>query len=197
MAYPSSSERYSSHISTAGDSISSGDHPSAADRARYPDLYPTTEEVVYSSQRASQPTETSGSETTPASQQLLLDRPSGTYHYSRSLTPTIIGMVRSAFPNAGMAEVGDLVQELTELVRQREKETRDRHAQQVCWIGSLENHVRELNFQIAGYQRTIRDVDTRLRATGLLDPRPAGTGFLGARYGSPDVTDPLSSSSTL
>src|SRR5712672_1048593 len=95
MAYPSSSERYSSHISTTDDSISSGAHPSAADRARYPDLYPTTEEVIYSSQRASQPTET-----TPASQQLLLDRPSGTYHYSRSLTPAIIGMVRSAFPNA-------------------------------------------------------------------------------------------------
>jgi len=192
MAYPSSSECYSSHISTADDSISSGAHPSATDCARYPDLYPTTEEVIYSSQRASQPTKT-----TPASQQLLLDCPSGTYHYSRSLTPAIIGMVCSAFPNAGTAEVGDLVQELTELVRQCEKETRDRHAQQTCWIGSLENHVRELNFQIAGYQRTIRDVDVHLRATGLLDPRPAGTGFLGAHYGPQDAADPLSSSSTL
>src|SRR5712671_3580856 len=192
MAYPTSSERYSPHISNADDSISSGAYPSAADRARYPDLYPTTEEVVYSTQRASQPTET-----TPASQQLLLDRPSGTYHYSCSLAPAIIGMVRSAFPNAGPAEVGDLVQELTELVRQRKKEARDRHAQQTRWIGSLENHVRELNFQIAGYQRTIRDVDARLRATGLLDPRPAGTGFLGAHYGPPDAADPLSSSSAL
>src|SRR5712675_1128910 len=192
MAYPSSSERYSSHISTADDSISSGAHPSAADRARYPDLYPTAEEAIYSSQRASQPTET-----TPASQQLLLDRPSGTYHHSRSLTPAIIGMVRSAFPNAGLAEVGDLVQELTELVRQREKETRDRHAQQVRWIGSLENHVRELNFQLAGYQRTIHDVDSCLHATGLLDPRPAGTGFLSAHCSSPDASDPLPSSSTL
>ena len=162
MAYTMSSEHYSSHISTADDSISSGAHPSAADRARYPDLYPTTKEVAYSSQRASQPTETSGSETTPASQQLLLDRPSGTYHYSHSLTPAIIGMVCSTFPNASMAEVGDLVQELMELVRQREKETCDRHAQQVRWIGSLENHIRELNFQLAGYQRTIRDVDSRL-----------------------------------
>src|SRR5712672_4784796 len=106
-------------------------------------------------------------------------------------------MVRSAFPSAGMAEVGDLIQELTELVRQCEKETRDHHAQQVRWIGSLENHVHELNFQIAGYQHTIRDIDSRLRATGLLDPRPAGTGFLGAHYGSPDATDPLSSSSIL
>src|SRR5882672_5524234 len=192
MAYTMSSEHYSSHISTADDSISSGAHPSAADRARYPDLYPTTKEVAYSSQRASQP-----AEITPASQQLLLDRPSGTYHYSRSLAPAIIGMVRSAFPSAGTAEVGDLVQELTELVRQREKETRDCHAQHLRWIGGLENHVRELNFQIAGYQRTIRDVDARLQATGLLDPRPAGTGFLGAHYGSPDATDPLSSSSTL
>src|SRR5712671_3613651 len=68
MAHPSSSERYSSHISTTDDSISSGAYPSAADRARYPDLYPTAEEVIYSSQRASQPTEI-----TPASQQLLLD----------------------------------------------------------------------------------------------------------------------------
>src|SRR5712672_2026509 len=192
MAYPTSSERYSSHISTADDSISSGAHPSAADRARYPDLYPTAEEVVYSSQRASQPTET-----TPTSQQLLLDRLPGTYHYSRSLTPAIIGMVRSAFPNAGPAEVGDLIQELTELIRQREKETHDHHAQQTHWIGSLENHVRELNFQIAGYQRTVRDVDARLRATGLLDPQPAGTRFLGAHYGSPDATDPSPSPSTL
>jgi len=174
------------------DLISSGAHPSAADHARYPDLYPTAEEVAYSPQRASQPTET-----TPTSQQLLLDCPSGTYHYSRSLTPAIIGMVRSAFPNAGMAEVGDLVQELTELVCQREKETRDRHAQQVCWIGSLKNHIRKLNFQLAGYQRTIRDVDSRLRATGLLDPQPVGTGFLGAHYHSSDTADSLPSSSTL
>src|SRR5712671_4424834 len=191
MAYSTSSERYSSHISTTDDSISSGAHPSATDRARYPDLYPTAEEVVYSSQRASQPTET-----TPASQQLLLDRPSGTYHHSRSLAPAIIGMVRSAFPSAGTAKVGDLVQELMELVRQREKETRDRHAQQVCWIGSLENHVRKLNFQLASYQRAIRDVDSRLRATGLLDPQPVGTEFLGAHYRPSDATDPLPSSST-
>jgi len=192
MAYSASSERYSSHISTTDDSISSGAHPLAADRARYPNLYPGAEEIVYSSQRASQPTET-----TFPSQQLLLDRPSGTYHYSCSLAPAIIGMVRSAFPSAGTAEVGDLVQELTELVHQREKETRDRHAQQIRWIGSLENHVRELNFQLVGYQCTICDVDARLRATGLLDPQPAGTGFLGAHYCSPDTTDPLPSSSTL
>jgi len=192
MAYPSSSERYSSHISTTDDSISSGAYPSAADRARYPDLYPTAEETIYSSQRASQPTEI-----TPASQQLLLDRLSGTYHYSRSLAPTVIGMVRSVFPSAGTAEVGDLVQELTELVRQREKETRDRHAQQIRWIGSLENHVCELNFQLAGYQHTIRDVDARLRATGLLDSQPAGTGFLGAHHRSLDTTDSLPPSSTL
>src|SRR5712672_847457 len=192
MAYPSSSERYSSHISTADDSISSGAHPSAADRTQYPDLYPTTKEVVYSSQRASQPTET-----TPASQQLLLDCPSGTYHYSRSLTPAIIGMVRSAFPNASMAEVGDLIQELTELVCQCEKETRNHHTQQVCWIGSLENHVRELNFQLTGYQRTIQDVDSHLRATGLLNPLPVGTGFFGTHYHPSDTTNPLSSSSTL
>src|SRR5712675_2188525 len=82
MAYSTSSERYSSHISTTDDSISSSAHPSAADRARYPNLYPTAEEVIYSSQRASQSTEI-----TPISQQLLLDRPSGTYHYSHSLTP--------------------------------------------------------------------------------------------------------------
>src|SRR5712675_289845 len=192
MAYPSSSKRYSYHISTTDDSISSGAHPSAADRARYPDLYPTTEEVIYSSQRASQPTESA-----PASQQLLLDRPSGAYHYSCSLTPAIIGMVRSAFPSAGTTEVGDLVQELTELVRQREKETRDCHARQVRWIGSLENHVRELNFQIAGYQRTIRDVDARPWATGLLDPQPARTRFLGAHYRSPDTTDSLPPPPTL
>src|SRR5712675_3794249 len=118
MSYPLSSERYSSHISTVDDSISSGAHPSAADRAQYPDLYPTTEEVIYSSQRTPQ-----SAEIVPASQQLSLDRPSGTYHHSRSLAPAVIGMVRSAFPNVGPAEVGDLVQELTELVRQREKET--------------------------------------------------------------------------
>src|SRR5712671_2720704 len=192
MAHPTSSERYSSHISTVDDSILSGAHPSTADRARYPDLYPTTEEVIYSSQRTPQSTEAA-----PATQQTPLDLPSGTYHYSRSLTPAIIGMVRSAFPNAGPAEVGDLVQELTELVRQREKETHDRLVQQTRWIGSLENHVRELNFQIAGYQRTVRDVDARLQATGLLDPQPAGTKYLGAHYGSRSATDPSPSSSTL
>src|SRR5712671_152756 len=191
MAYPTSLEHYTSHISTTDDSILSGAHPSTADHAHYPGLYPSPKEVAYSTQRASQP-----AETTPASQQLLLDRPSRTYHHSCSLTPAIIGMVRSAFPSTGMAEVGDLIQELMELIRQREKETRDRHAQHVRWIGSLENHVRELNFQVAGYQRTIRDVDARLRATGLLDPQPAGTEFLGAHYRPSDATDPLPSSST-
>src|SRR5712672_2594672 len=106
-------------------------------------------------------------------------------------------MVRSAFPSAGMAEVGDLIQDLTELVRQCEKETCDHHAQQVRWIGSLENHVWELNFQLAGYQRTIREVNSHLRAMGLLDPQPVGTGFLGAHYRSSDTADPLPSSSTL
>jgi len=192
MAYLMSSERYTSHISTAEDSVSSGAHPSTADCAHYPELYPPTEEVVYSMQRVTQPRET-----TSASQQLLLDRPSGTYHYSCSLTPAIIGMVCSTFPNAGMAEVGDLIQELTELVHQRKKETRDRHVQQVCWIGSLENHVRKLNFQIAGYQRTIRDIDSRLQATGLLNPQPAGTGFLSTHYHSSDTADTLPSSLTL
>src|SRR5712672_1504455 len=90
----------------------------------------------------------------------------------------------STFPNAGMAEVGDLIQELTKLVCQREKETRDRHAQQVRWIRSLENHVRELNFQLAGYQHAIHDIDSRLQATRLLDPQPVGTRFLGAHYRS-------------
>jgi len=143
-------------------------------------------------QRASQP-----AETTPASQQLLLDRLSGAYHYSRPLTPAIIGMVRSTVPTLGMAEVGDLVQDLTELVCQCKKETCDRHVQQVCWIGSLKNHVCELNFQIVGYQRTIRDVNSHLQATRLLNPQPAGTGFLGAHYRSSDTTDSLPSSSTL
>ena len=192
MAYPMSSECYTSHIPTTDDSTSSSTHPSIANCTRYPDLYPSTKEVAYSTQRVSQPTET-----TPASQQLLLDRPSRTYHYSRSLTPAIIGMVRSAFPGAGMAEVGDLVQELTELVRQREKETCDHHVQQVCWIRSLENHIRELNFQLAGYQRTIHDVDSRLRATRLLNLQLVGTGFLGAHYHSSDTADSLPSSSTL
>src|SRR5882757_3574457 len=59
MAHPTSSEQYSSHISSADDSISSGTYPSAADHARYPNLYPTTKEVIYSSQRGSQPAETS------------------------------------------------------------------------------------------------------------------------------------------
>src|SRR5882757_6501720 len=126
MAHPTSSERYTSHISTTNDLISSSTYPSATNHACYPDLYPSTKEMVYSTQRASQPAKIA-----PASQQLLLDRPSRTYHYSHSLTPAIIGMVRSAFPGAGMAEVGDLVQELTELIHQHEKETRNHHAQQV------------------------------------------------------------------
>ena len=106
-------------------------------------------------------------------------------------------MVCSVFPSAGMAEVGDLVQGLTELIRQCEKETRDHHAQQVRWINSLENHIRKLNFQLASYQRTICDVDSRLRATGLLNPQPVGTRFLGAHYRSSDTANPSPSSSTL
>ena len=146
MAYPTSLEHYTSHISTEDNLILSGAHPSAANRAQYPKLYPPTEEVIYSTQRESR-----AAETTSTSQQLLLDRLSGTYHYSQSLTPTIIGMVCSAVPNLGMAEVGDLIQDLTELVHQRKKETRDHHAQQVRWISSLKNHICKLNFQITSY----------------------------------------------
>ena len=192
MAYLTSSDRYTSHISMTDDSLSSGAHPTAADRTQYPELYPPAEEVIYSTSGGSQPTESA-----PPSQQPLLDRPTRGYHYSRSLTPAIIGMVHSAVPALGMAEVGDLVQDLTELVRQCEKETRDRHAQQARWIDSLENHIRELNHEIASYQRTIRDVDSHLRASGALNPRPAGTGYLGARYCPSDATNSVPSSSTL
>src|SRR5712672_2197729 len=188
MAYPTSSEHYTSHISTTDNSISSGTHPSAANCTQYPKLYPPTEEVIYSTTGEPQPTKSVSS-----SQQHLLDRPTRGYHYSRSLTPAIIGMVHSAVPTLGMAEVGDLVQDLTELVRQCEKETRDRHAQQARWIDSLENHIRELNHQIASYQRTIQDVDSRLWATRLLDPQPARTGFLSAHYRSADALNSLPS----
>jgi len=96
-----------------------------------------------------------------------------------------------------MAEFGDLVQDLMELICQHEKETCDHHTQQVHWIGSLENHIRKLNYEITSYQCTIQDINSHLQATGLLDPKPTGTGFLGAHYRSDDVPSSLPSSSTL
>jgi len=48
MAYLMSSDRYTSHISTTNDSISSGAYPSAANHLQHPNLYPSTKGIVHS-----------------------------------------------------------------------------------------------------------------------------------------------------
>jgi len=118
----------------------------------------------------------------PTSQQLLLDRLSGTYHYSRSLTPAIIGMVLAAFPMRAPAEVGDLFKSspsssVSVKGDPRPSRTTDPLDREVSKITS-----RELNFQIAGYQRTIRDVDNTPSSHGTPRPTACVDRVLGAHY---------------
>jgi len=62
----------------------------------------------------------------------------------QSLTPAIIGIVHSAFPDTGYMEYKGLANDLTELINNCEKESRQCIAQQERWIEGLQNHVREL-----------------------------------------------------
>jgi len=72
-----------------------------------------------------------------------------------------------AFPDVGYKEYKGLANEITELVNSREKESRQRLAQQERWIEGLQNHVRELYDHIEAARRAAQAVATGLEIQGL------------------------------
>src|SRR5712671_7800287 len=70
-------------------------------------------------------------------------------------------------------EYKGLAHDITELINDREKESRQRLAQQERWIKGLQNHVRELYAHIESFKRTLQDVSARLDIHGLTTPSSA------------------------
>src|SRR5882757_4843599 len=171
----------SSHITTERDSISDGTYPTDQDRLRHPDLFAVAQDVGY--QNEEQHTAalltisgethlvqgTPGFLDTPA----VPHRPTRAPLHAQSLTPAVITAVRSAFPDVNYMEYKGLAHDIMELINDREKESRQRLAQQERWIKGLQNHVRELYAHIESFKRTLQDVSTCLDIHGLTTPGSA------------------------
>src|SRR5712671_4680205 len=87
--------------------------------------------------------------------------------HARSLGPAVITAICSAFPDIGYMEYKGLANEITELINSREKESRQRLAQQERWIEGLQNHVRELYAHVEAARRAAQAVATGLEIQGL------------------------------
>jgi len=181
MAQSTSQTPHSSHITAEGDSISDGAYPSDQDRLRHPDLFAVAQDTGYRNeeQHAAALLTISGEThlvqgapgflNTPA----VPRRPARAPLHARSLAPAVITAVRSAFPDVNYMEYKGLAHEITELINDREKESRQRLAQQERWIEGLQNHVRELYAHIESFKRTLQDVSARLDIHGLTTPGSA------------------------
>src|SRR5712671_6474895 len=171
----------SSHITAEEDSISDGTYPTDQDRLRHPDLFAVAQDVGYrdEEQHAAALLTISGEThlvqgapgflNTPA----VPHRPARPPVHARSLAPAVLAAVRSAFPDVNYMEYKGLAHDLTELISEREKESRQRMAQQERWIEGLQNHVRELYAHIESFKRTLQDVSARLNIHGLTTPGSA------------------------
>src|SRR5712671_2676012 len=181
MAQSTSQAPCSSHITAEGDSISDRAYPTDQDRLRHPALFAVAQDVGYRNeeQHAAALLSISGEThlvqgslgflNTPA----VPHRPARAPLHARSLAPAVITAVRSAFPDVNYMEYKGLAHEITELISDREKESRPRLAQQARWIEGLQNHVRELYAHIESFKRTLRDVSARLDIHGLTTPGSA------------------------
>jgi len=181
MAQPTGQTPRSSHITNEEDSISDGTYPTDQDRLHYPDLFSVAQDVGYRNeeQHAAALLTISG-EThlvqgapgflkTPA----VPHQPARAPLHARSLAPAVITAIRSAFPDVNYMEYKGLAHDITELINDREKESRQRLAQQEHWIEGLQNHVRELYAHIDSFKRTLQDVSARLDIHGLTTPGSA------------------------
>src|SRR5712671_1157120 len=181
MAQSTSQAPCSSHITAEGDSISDGAYPSDQDRLRHPDLFAVAQDVGYrNEEQHTAALLTISGEThlvqgapgflnTPA----VPHRPARAPLHAQSLAPAVITAVRSAFPDVNYMEYKGLAHDITELISDREKESRQRLAQQERWIEGLQNHVRELYDHIESFKRTLQDVSTRFDIHGLTAPGSA------------------------
>src|SRR5712672_2913420 len=181
MAQSTSQTPCSSHITAEGDSISDGTYPTDQDRLRHPALFAVAQDVGYRNeeQHAAALLTISGEThlvqgapgflNTPA----VPHRPARPPVHARSLAPAVITAVRTAFPDVNYMEYKGLAHDITELISDREKESRRRMAQQERWIEGLQNHVRELYAHIESFKRTLQDVSARLDIHGLTTPSSA------------------------
>src|SRR5712671_5396166 len=181
MAQSASQTPRSSHITTEGDSISNGAYPTEQDRLRHPDLFAVAQDVGYCNedQHAAALLTTSGETHLVQGAPGFLNTPAVPHQpawaplHARSLAPAVIAAVRSTFPDVNYMEYKGLAHDITELISDREKESRQRLAQQECWIEGLQNHVRELYTHIKSFKRTLQDVSARLNIHGLTTPSSA------------------------
>src|SRR5712672_117397 len=181
MAQSTSQTPHSSHITTETDSISDGAYPTDQDRLRHPDLFAVAQDVGYrdEEQHAAALLTISGVThlvqgapgflNTPA----VPHRPARPPVHARSLAPAVLAAVRSAFPDFNYMEYKGLAHDITELISEREKESRQHMAQQERWIKGLQNHVRKLYAHIESFKRTLQDVSARLDIHGLTTPSSA------------------------
>jgi len=181
MAQSTSQAPRSSHITAEEDSISDGAYPTDQDRLHHPDLFVVAQDTGYRNEEQHAATLlTISGEThlvqgapgflnTPA----VPHRPARAPLHARSLAPAIITAVRSTFPDVSYMEYKELAHDITELINDCEKESRQCLAQQERWIEGLQNHVRELYAHIESFKRTLQDVSARLDIHGLTTPSSA------------------------
>src|SRR5712671_1388105 len=94
-------------------------------------------------------------------------RPTRPPLHAQSLAPALITAIRSAFPDVSYMEYKGLANKITELVNSREKESRQRLAQQEHWIEGLQNHVQELYAHVKVARHAAQAVATCLEIQGL------------------------------
>src|SRR5712675_973669 len=181
MAQLTSQTPRSSHITTEADSISDGAYPTDQDRLRHPDLFAVTQDVGYRNEEqhaAALLTISGETHLVPGAPDFLNTpaiphRPAQPPVHARSLAPAVLAAVCSAFPDVNYMEYKGLAHDLTELISEREKESRQCMAKQERWIEGLQNHVRELYAHIESFKCTLQDVSTCLDIHGLTTPGSA------------------------
>src|SRR5712671_6941497 len=140
MAQPSSQVPRSSHITTEGNFASDGAYPTNEDRICYPELFTVTQETGYCTEEQHMATLLTISGETHLVQgapnflnsPAVPNRPTRPPVHARSLTPAIIGIIHSAFPNTSYMEYKGLANDLMELINSHKKESRQHIAQQEC-----------------------------------------------------------------
>src|SRR5712671_4808028 len=180
MGQPSSQVPRSSHITSEGDSISNGAYPTTEDCINYLELFEAPQEGNYpSGEQHAAALLTIAGETHLVqggpnflNPPTLSHRPTWPPLHARSLTPAVIGIICSAFPDTGYKEYKGLANDLTELVSSREKESRQRISQQQRWIEGLQNHIRELYAHIEDSKRALQTVSAHFDIHGLTIPGP-------------------------
>src|SRR5712672_2818279 len=147
MGQPSSQVPHSSHITAEENFISDGAYPTKEDCINYPELfkapqggnYPSSEQHMAALLTISGETHLIQGGPNFLNPPTISYRPTWPPLHVRSLTPAVIRIIHSAFPDMGYIEYKGLANDLTELVSSREKESHQHISQQQQWIEGLQN----------------------------------------------------------